>query len=137
MTELVLALLLNKETVYYLRKLTIPEKSEMRQDTTHRKTDTSRDQHVTFAGKKESVTFGDSNEEGEKKSGKHALTTGEGTPAAKTSPKTQSLRVSPEDTKQSDAVQPQGEENVRMTDTSHKKKKKKKKKGKGWKMQHQ
>ena len=43
--------------------------------------------------------------------------------------------MSPEDTEQSNAHLPEGEENARMTDAPHKKKKKKK--GKGGKMQQQ
>ena len=50
------------------------------------------------------------------------------------SPSTQKPRVSPKDTKNSDAHSPQGEGDVRMTDAPHKKKKKKEK-GKGGEMQ--
>ena len=74
----------SKETVHYQRKVTVPKQSEMRQDTVHPKTDTSRDHQVISAGKKKSVTFGDSNAEEEKRSGKHAPIPGEVTPAAKT-----------------------------------------------------
>ena len=70
--------------MHYQRKETAPQQSEARQDTTHHKTETSREQPVTSAGKKKSVTFGDSFAEEEKKSGKHVPTTGKVTSAAKT-----------------------------------------------------
>ena len=72
-----------KGTMQYQRKVTAPQQSEMRQDTVHPKTDTSRDHQVTSAGKKKSVTFGDSCKEEEKRSEKHAPTAGKVTTAAK------------------------------------------------------
>jgi hypothetical protein len=44
--------------MHYQRKETAPQQSESRQDTTHHKTETSREQPVTSAVKKKSVTFG-------------------------------------------------------------------------------
>ena len=73
-----------KEAVHYQRKEAAPPQRELRQDTARSKTETSRDHQVTSAGKKKSVTFGDSCAEEEKQSGKRAPTTGEVTPAAKT-----------------------------------------------------
>ena len=84
MTKLVLALPQVKGTVCYQRKVTVPQQSEMRQDTFLSKTDTSRDQHVTSARKKKSVTFGDPCKDEEKRSEKHAPTAGKVTTAAKT-----------------------------------------------------
>ena len=74
-----------KERVHYQRKVTVTQQSEMRQDTVHPKTDTSRDQHVTSAGKKKSVTFGDSCTEEEKNPRNNAQTAGKVTSAEKTS----------------------------------------------------
>ena len=73
-----------KGTMQYQRKVTAPQQSEMRQDTVHPKTDTSRDHQVISAGKKKSVTFGDANAVEEKQSGKHAPTAGKVTTAAET-----------------------------------------------------
>ena len=73
-----------KETMHYQRKETAPQQSEVRQDTVHHKTETSRDHQVTSAGKKKSVTFGDSCKEEEKRSEKHAPAEGKVTTAAKT-----------------------------------------------------
>ena len=75
----------SKETVHYQRKATVPQQSEVRQDTFHPKTDNSRDQHFTSAGKKKSVTFGDLCTEEEKNPRNHAPTAGGVTSAAKTS----------------------------------------------------
>ena len=73
-----------KETMQYQRKVTVPQQSEMRQDAVQSKTETSRDHQVTSAGKKKSVTFGDSCTEEEKNSSNHAPTAGGVTSAAKT-----------------------------------------------------
>ena len=74
-----------KEAVHYQRKEAAPPQRELRHDTARSKTETSRDHKVTSAGKKKSVTFGDSCAEEEKQSGKLAPTTGEVAPTAKTS----------------------------------------------------
>jgi len=90
----------------YQRKETAPQKSEAKQDTAYHKIETSRGQPVTSAGKKKSVTFGNSFAEEEKNAGKHAPTTGEVTSAAKTKTLIPEPRVSPNDTKQSDVHPP-------------------------------
>jgi hypothetical protein len=64
-----------KEAVHYQRKEAAPPQRELRQDTARSKTETSRDHQFTSAGKKKSVTFGDSCTEEEKRSEKHAPTT--------------------------------------------------------------
>jgi len=75
-----------KETMHYQRKETAPQQSEVRKDTVHHKNETSREQPVTSAGKKKSVTFGDSCTEEEKRPREHAPTPTPGrvTSAAKT-----------------------------------------------------
>ena len=67
-------------------EMTAPQQSEVRQDTVHHKTETSREQPVTFAGKKKSVTFGDAFTEEEKRPREHGPTPTPGgvTSAAKT-----------------------------------------------------
>ena len=65
-----------KEAVHYQRKVDAPQQSEIRQDTFQPKSETSRNQQATFAGKKKSVTFGDSCTEEEKQCRKHAPTAG-------------------------------------------------------------
>ena len=72
--------------MHYQRKETAPQQSEVRQDTVHHKTETSREQPVTSAGKKKSVTFGDSFTEEEKRPREHGPAPAPGgvTSAAKT-----------------------------------------------------
>ena len=60
-----------KVTVHYQRKATVLLQSDMRQDTVHHKTETSREQPLTSDGKKKSVTFGDSYTEEEKRPREH------------------------------------------------------------------
>ena len=75
-----------KEAVHYQRKEAAPPQREVRQDTARPKSETSRDHQVTSAGKKKSVTFGDSFTEEEKRPREHgpAPTPGGVTSAAKT-----------------------------------------------------